>query len=116
MSLAETCGLASPAPGDVGSDEEGAPQAPEHSQKDERDQLKQVPWRVVLHVEQHQAAVTKRVDGAQDKGRHQGGKERPPQSLEREVVTHLEEDKRFTKLAVDGHRLIPYHHAVPPLG
>lgn len=70
ISLAKTRRLAPPAPGDVGSDEEGAPEAPEYSQKDERDQLKQVPWRVVLHVEQHQAAVTKGVDGAQDEGRH----------------------------------------------
>lgn len=77
----ETRRLAPPAPGDVGFDEEGAPEAPEHSQQDERDELKQVPWRVVLHVEQHQAAVPKRVNGAKHEGRHQGGKERAPQRL-----------------------------------
>lgn len=87
--LAEACRLAPPAPSDVGSDEEGAPEASENSQKDERDELKQVPRRVVLHVEQYQTAVTKRVDGAQDEGCHQGGKEGAPQRLEREVVAHL---------------------------
>lgn len=96
--LTEACRLAPPAPRNVGSDEEGAPQASENSQKDERDELKQVPRRVVLNVEQHQSAVTKRVDGAQDKGRHQGSEEGAPQCLEREVVAHLEEMEKEERL------------------
>jgi len=49
---------------------------------------------VVLHVEQHQAAVSKRVDGAQDERRHQGGEEGAPQRLEGEVVAHLDQRER----------------------
>lgn len=79
--LTEACRLAPPAPSDVGSDEERSPEASEDSQQDERDELKQVPRRVVLHVEQHQAAVTKWVDGAQDEGGHQGSEEGAPECL-----------------------------------
>lgn len=44
---------------------------------------------MILHVEQHQAAVTKGVDGAQDKCRHQGSEEGAPQRLKGEVIAHL---------------------------
>lgn len=89
--LAETRRLAPSAPGDVGSDEEGSPQAPKDAQKDKGDELKQVPRGVVLHVEQHQAAVTEGVDGAQDEGCHQGSEEGAPQRLQGEVVANLRE-------------------------
>lgn len=46
---------------------------------------------MVLDVEQHQPAVSKRVDGAQDEGRHQGSEEGAPQRLEGEVVADLEQ-------------------------
>lgn len=68
--LTEARGLAPPAPGDVGSDEKGSPEPPKNSQENEGNELKQVPWCVVLHIEQHQAAVSERVNGAQDEGRH----------------------------------------------
>lgn len=42
-----------------------------------------------LHVEENQAAVPKRVDGAQGKRGDQSSKEGAPQRLEREVVTDL---------------------------
>lgn len=97
--LTEARGLAPPAPGDVGSDEKGSPKPPKHSQEDKGNELKQVPRRVVLHVEQHQAAVPERVNGAQDEGRHQGSKEGAPQSFEWKVVTHLEHrQERFCLL------------------
>lgn len=83
--------LTSPAPGDVGPDEQRPPEAPEDAQQDEGAQLHQVPRGVKLHVEQHQPAVPKRVDGAQREGGDQRGEERAPQSLQREVVTHLGE-------------------------
>lgn len=70
--LTKASRLAPPAPRNVGSNEESPPEATKHSQKDERDELKQVPRCVVLNIEQHQAAVTKRVDGAQDEGCHEG--------------------------------------------
>lgn len=78
---AEARGLAPPAPGDVGTDEERPPDAPEDPQEDEGPQLQQVPGRVELHVEEHQPAVAEGVDGAQGEGRHQGGEEGPPQGL-----------------------------------
>lgn len=87
--LTEACGLAPTAPGDVGSDEEGAPQTTKYTQQDEWEELKQVPGCVVLHIEQHQAAVSKWVNGAQHERRHQGSKKGPPQGLQREVITHL---------------------------
>lgn len=99
--LTKASRLAPPAPRNVGSNEEGPPEATKHSQKDERDELKQVPRCVVLNIEQHQAAVTKRVDGAQDEGCHEGSKKWAPQRLEREVVAHLEE-MEFTRLVVVG--------------
>lgn len=56
--------LTSPAPSNVGPDEQRPPQASKYTQQDEGGQLHQVPWSVKLHVEQHQSAVSKRVDGA----------------------------------------------------
>ena len=50
---------------------------------------------MVLHIEQHQAAVTEWINGAQDKGCHQGGKEGAPQGLEREVVAYLEDRRQM---------------------
>lgn len=46
-----------------------------------------------LHVEENQAAVPKRVDGAQGKGSDQGGEEGAPQGLEREIITDLKRKK-----------------------
>ncbi len=89
----EARGLAAAAPGDVGPDEEGPPQASEHPQQDEGEELEHVPGCVVLHVKQHQATVPERVDGAQHERRHQSGEERAPQSLQREIIAHLR-DKR----------------------
>lgn len=83
--------LTKPAPGNVSLDEQRPPKASKDPQQDERGQLHQVPRRVKLHIEEHQAAVPKRVDGAQGEGRHQSGEERTPQSLQGEVVAHLEE-------------------------
>lgn len=95
--LTKACRLAPPAPSNVGSDEEGSPEASKNTQKDERNKLKQVPWCVVLNVEQHQSAVAKWIDGAQDKGCHQGSEKRAPQCLEREIVAHLQvRDKQET--------------------
>lgn len=81
--------LTRPAPRDVGLDEQRPPEAAEYPQQDERCQLHQVPRGVELHIKQHQAAVSKRVDGAQGEGRHQGGEERTPQGFQGEVITHL---------------------------
>lgn len=89
--LAKACRLASPAPCDVRSDEEGAPETSEDTQEDERDEFEKVPRRVVFDVEQHQSAVAEWVYGAQDERCNQGGEEGTPQRLEREVVAHLEE-------------------------
>lgn len=83
--------LTSPAPGDVGLDEQRPPEASKYPQQDEGGQLHQMPRGMKLHVEQHQAAVSKRVDGAQGEGCDQGGEERTPQGLQREVITHLTE-------------------------
>lgn len=101
VALTEACGLAPAAPGDVGSDEEGAPQTAEDAEQDEGEELEQVPGRVVLHVEQHQAAISERVNGAKHERRHQGGEKGPPQRLQREVITHLRQrgDVDFRSLA-----------------
>ena len=77
------------APGDVSPDEHRPPEAAEDPQQDEGGELHQVPRGVELHVEQHQAAVSERVDGAQGEGRDQGGEEGAPQGLQGEVITHL---------------------------
>ena len=89
-----TAPLTSPAPGNVGLDKQCPPEASEYPQQDEGGQLHQVPWRVELYIEQHQAAVSKWVDGAQSEGCDQGSKERTPQSLQGEVITHLGERGR----------------------
>lgn len=81
------------APGDVSPDEQRPPEAAEDPQQDEGGQLHQVPRGVELHVEQHQPAVSERVDGAQGEGRDQGGEEGAPQGLQGEVITHLKEGK-----------------------
>ena len=70
------------------------PEASEDPQQDKRGQLQQVPGGVELHIEQHQAAVPKRVDGAQSEGGDQSGEEGTPQGLQGEVITHLEERDR----------------------
>lgn len=49
-----------------------------------------MPGSVKLHVEQDQAAVPERVDGAQSEGCHQRGEEGTPQCLQGEVITHLD--------------------------
>lgn len=92
--LPQLGGLPPPAPGDIGPDEESPPEAAEHAQQDEGDQLGHVPRRVVLDVEQHQTAVAKRVDGAQREGSDQSSEERTPQSLQREIITDLQEGGR----------------------
>lgn len=43
-----------------------------------------------LHIEENQAAVPERVDGAQGKRSDQSSEEGAPQCLERKVVTDLE--------------------------
>ena len=92
--LPQLGGLPPPAPGDVGPDEQSPPESAEHAEQDERDELGHVPRRVVLHVEQHQAAVAKRVDGAQREGGDQGSEEGTPQSLQGEIITDLQERQR----------------------
>lgn len=67
-------GFPPPAPGDVASDEEGPPEAPKDAEQDEGEELGHVPGGVVLHVEQHQPAVPKRIDGSQCEGSHKSGK------------------------------------------
>lgn len=79
------------APSDVCSDEKGAPDSSKNTQEDEGYQLQQVPRGVEFHIEQHQPAVTERIDGAKGKGSHQRSKERPPQCLQWEIITHLHE-------------------------
>ncbi len=101
-----TSTLTSPAPGDVGLDEQRPPEASKYSQEDEGGQLHQVPRGVKLHVEQHQAAVPKRVDGAQSEGRYQGGEERTPEGLQREVITHLKEEETEKRQGEKGHHKI----------
>lgn len=76
--LPQLGGLPPAAPGDVGPDEEGPPKTAEHTQQDEGHQLGHVPGRVVLHVEQHQPAVAKRVDGPQREGGDERGEEGAP--------------------------------------
>ena len=92
--LPQLGGLPPPAPGDVGPDEQSPPETAEHAEQDERDELGHVPRRVVLHVEQHQAAVAKRVDGAQREGGDEGSEEGTPQSLQGEIITDLQERQR----------------------
>ena len=87
--LPELGGLAAATPGNVGPDKEGSPEPAEHPQEDKGKQFKQVPWSVILHVEEDQAAVTEWIDGSQNKGSHQSSKERPPQSLQRKVIADL---------------------------
>lgn len=89
--LAQLRGLAPPAPGDVGPDEQRPPEAAEDAQQDEGYQLGHVPRRVVLNVEEHQAAVAKGVDRAQRERSNQRGEEGAPQGLEREIVADLQE-------------------------
>lgn len=86
--------LTSPAPGDVGLDEQRPPEASKYSQQDEGGQLHQVPRCMKLHIEQNQTAVSKRVDGAQREGCYQGSEERTPEGLQREVITHLKAEWR----------------------
>lgn len=78
------------APGNVGLDKQCPPEAPKYTQQDERGQLHQMPGSVKLHVEQDQAAVPKRVDGAQSESCHQCRKEGTPERLQGEVITHLD--------------------------
>lgn len=92
--LAQLRGLAPPAPGDVGPDEQCPPQAAEDTQQDEGHQLGHVPRRVVLNVEEHQAAVAEGVDGAQSEGSDQRGEEGAPQGLEGEIVADLQQERR----------------------
>lgn len=92
--LPELGGLAAATPGNVCPDKEGSPEPAEHPQEDKGKQFKQVPWSVILHVEEDQAAVTEWIDGPQNKGSHQGSKERPPQSLQRKVIADLEKQGR----------------------
>ena len=79
--LPQLGGLAPPAPGDVAADEEGPPQAPEDPKQDEGEELSHVPGRVILHVEEDEAAVPEWIDGSQREGCHQGRKKGPPQGL-----------------------------------
>lgn len=76
--MAQTRRFAPPTPGDVGPNEEGAPDAPEDAQQHKGHQLNKVPGGVKLHIEQHQPTVTERVDGAQRKSCHKGSEERTP--------------------------------------
>lgn len=93
--LAQLRGLAPPAPGDVGPDEQRPPQAAKDAQQDEGHQLGHVPRRVVLDIEEHQAAVAERVDGAQSEGSNQRGEEGAPQGLEGEIVADLQERRKW---------------------
>lgn len=70
----ESGGFPPPAPGDVASDKEGPPEAPKDTEQDEGEELGHVPGGVVLHVEQHQPAVSKRIDGPQCEGSHKSSK------------------------------------------
>lgn len=76
-------------PGNIGLDEQRPPEATKYPKQYKRDKLHQVPWGVKLNIEQHQAAVSKGVDGTQGEGCNQGSKERTPKGLQREVITHL---------------------------
>lgn len=91
--------LASPAPGNVAANEERSPKPTKYSQKDERHKLQKMPRHVKLHVEENQAAVPERVDGAQGERSHQSSEEGAPQRLERKVVTDLkkENQSRFSR-------------------
>ncbi len=84
-------GLTPATPRNVCTDEESPPDSPENTQQDKGYELQQVPRGVELHVEEHQPAVTKRVDGPKGEGRHQRSKERAPQRLQREIITHLQD-------------------------
>lgn len=79
--LPQLGGFAPPAPGDVAADEQGSPQAPEDPKQDEGEELGHVPGRVILHIEEDEAAVPKGIDGSQREGCHQGRKKGPPQGL-----------------------------------
>lgn len=77
--VTQACRFAPPTPGDVRPDKEGSPDASEDAQEHKGHQLNKVPGGVKLHVEQHQSAVSERVDGAQREGCHKGSEERTPQ-------------------------------------
>lgn len=91
--------LTSLAPGNVGLDKQRPPEASKYSKQDKGGKLNQVPRCVKLHIEQHQAAVSKGIDGAQGEGCHQGSKERAPQGFQREVITYLMESKEQKKIS-----------------
>lgn len=93
-------GFSPPAPGNVASDEEGPPEAPKDAEQDEGEELSHVPGGVVLHVEQDQSAVSKRIDGPQCEGSHESSKKRPPEGFQRKVVADLKpskDHKHFTE-------------------
>ncbi len=75
-------------------------------QQDEGEELEQVPGCVILHVKQHQTTVPERVDGAQHERRHQSREERAPQSLQREIITHLR-DKHISIKYINHTRNTP---------
>lgn len=74
-------GFSPPAPGNIASDKEGPPEASEDAKQDEGEELGHVPGGVVLHVEQDQPAVPKRIDGPQCEGSHESSKKWPPEGF-----------------------------------
>lgn len=95
----ESGGFSPPAPGNIASDKEGPPEATEDAEQDEGEELGHVPGGVVLHIEQDQPAVSKRIDGPQCEGSHESSKKWPPEGFQRKVVADLKQSrdcKHFT--------------------
>ena len=62
---------------------------PKCPQENEGDEFLEGPLLIVVNVEHHEVIVAERIDGAQDERGDEGAEERPPQRLERKVVTDL---------------------------
>ena len=62
---------------------------PKCPQENEGDEFLEGPLLIVVNVEHHEVVVAERIDGAQDERGDEGAEERPPQRLERKVVTDL---------------------------
>uniref|UniRef100_A0A1I8HEX0 J domain-containing protein n=1 Tax=Macrostomum lignano TaxID=282301 RepID=A0A1I8HEX0_9PLAT len=73
----------------VGTNEARAEQASDNSEQDERADLDHGPGGPVLHIEQHQVIIAKRINQLQHRGCHHAAEEAAPQSLQWEIVAGL---------------------------
>jgi hypothetical protein len=62
---------------------------PYNSQSNKGNKFEEYPRLIVFNIEENRMLVSKWVYGAEDECCHQGAEERPPQSLEWEVIADL---------------------------